>query len=101
MARCIDIKQLYQCETCSHHFSGKCDTWCECGESYRPAMALLKIIEAEEVRHGEWINNHCSVCGMTPIGEELWKHLDIDPPRFEYCMDFCPCCGAKMDGGTK
>ena len=58
-------------------------------------------VDVVEVKHGKWIDNHCSVCGMTPIGEELWTHLDINPPRFEYCMDFCPCCGAKMDGGAK
>lgn len=54
-----------------------------------------------EVKHGEWIDNHCSVCGMTPLGEELWEHLNITPPKFELCMDYCPCCGAKMDGGKK
>lgn len=51
-----------------------------------------------EVRHGEWINNHCTVCGMTPIGEEAWTRLGLTPPKFELCMSFCPCCGAKMDG---
>lgn len=50
-----------------------------------------------EVRHGRWINNHCTVCGMTPIGEEAWTRLGLTPPRFELCMSFCPCCGSKMD----
>ena len=51
-----------------------------------------------EVRRGRWINNHCTVCGQTPIGEEAWTRLGLTPPRFELCMSFCPCCGAKMDG---
>lgn len=51
-----------------------------------------------EVRHGEWEDNHCTACGMMPMGEEMWAKLDLTPPRFEYFMDFCPCCGAKMDG---
>lgn len=93
MEKYINIKQLYQCETCSHHFSGKCDTWCECGESYRPAMVLLNIIEAEEVRHGEWIYDHwcefkCSECGE-------WSNSKPYKGRELYC----PNCGAKMDGG--
>lgn len=51
-----------------------------------------------EVRRGKWINNHCTVCGMTPIGEETWTSLDLTPPKYELLMSFCPCCGAKMDG---
>ena len=55
-------------------------------------------IEAEPVRHGRWVNNHCTECGEMPMGTEAWERLDIEPPRFELFMDFCPCCGAKMDG---
>ena len=48
---------------------------------------------------GEWKDNHCTVCGMTPIGEENWTSHDITPPKFEWCMDFCPNCGADLRGG--
>ena len=48
---------------------------------------------------GEWKYNHCTVCGRTPIGEETWTSFGLTPPKFEYCMSFCPCCGAKMKGG--
>lgn len=58
---------------------------------------VLPRVEVKEVVYGRWENNHCTVCGMTPLGEELWEHLDIEPPRFERCMDYCPCCGAKMN----
>lgn len=51
-----------------------------------------------EVRHGEWVDNHCSLCGMTPLDERVWKDLGLTPPKYEYCMTFCPICGAKMDG---
>lgn len=34
---------------------------------------------------------------MTPLGEELWEHLDLEPPKFEYYMNYCPECGTKMD----
>lgn len=44
-----------------------------------------------EVRHGEWLERsygelQCSACGIVQEDE---------PHRYNYC----PCCGAKMDGG--
>ena len=65
-------------------------------------LALDTIDEAEtvdavEVVRARWVDNHCTACGMMPMGEELWKHMDIAPPRMECFMDYCPCCGAKMD----
>lgn len=50
---------------------------------------------------GEWVNNHCSVCGMTPIGEETWERHGDTPPRFELFMDYCSNCGARMRGGDR
>lgn len=57
-------------------------------------------VDAAEVVHARWVDNHCTACGMMPMGDELWTHLDADPPKMEWFMDYCPCCGAKMDGGT-
>lgn len=50
------------------------------------------------VRHGRWVDNHCTACGMMPMGDEMWKHLDLEPPLFERFMDYCPSCGCRMDG---
>lgn len=50
---------------------------------------------------GEWKDNHCTNCGMMPIGDEIFKYLDMTPPRFDLFMDFCPNCGAKMKGGAE
>lgn len=36
----------------------------------------------DEVRHGRWVDLHCTVCGK--VG---WSDED----------DYCPNCGAKMD----
>lgn len=54
-------------------------------------------IEAEPVRHGRWVDKmvrdwHCSECGKKA--------------RFDgYCYDdkpnYCPNCGARMDGEQK
>lgn len=48
-------------------------------------------IDAVEVVHGEWIEDeygfiHCSICGM-----------EYDEPE-HYKTNYCPNCGAKMDG---
>ena len=50
------------------------------------------------VRHARWVDNHCTACGMMPMGDEMWKHCDFEPPRFEWFMDYCPSCGCRMDG---
>ena len=50
--------------------------------------------DVQEVRHGEWVDNgiqdsmlsECSLCGF-PCGA--------------CTFNFCPNCGAKMDGGNK
>ena len=35
-------------------------------------LGFSPTADVVEVRHGRWINNHCTVCGQTPIGEEAW-----------------------------
>ena len=69
-------------------------------------MSGVKILnqfpgaDVAPVRHGRWVDNHCTACGMMPMGDEMWKLCDFEPPRFEKFMDYCPTCGAKMDGGA-
>ncbi len=52
-----------------------------------------------KVKHGEWISVEgdvifkCSVCEA-----EISTSWDYDN---EYMFCYCPCCGAKMDGGMK
>lgn len=53
-------------------------------------------IDVAPVRHGRWINvphklaRICSVCNR----DEPYKFADIDADVYDYC----PNCGAKMDG---
>ena len=58
------------------------------------------VADVAPVRHGRWVDNHCTACGMMPMGDEMWKKYDCDPPLFDRFMDYCPSCGAKMDGGV-
>ena len=63
---------------------------------------LIESVPTEDVapvRHARWVDNHCTACGMMPMGDEMWKNLDVEPPLFDWFMDYCPSCGAKMDGG--
>lgn len=45
--------------------------------------------DVEPVRHGRWVGKtyKCSICGK-------W----IDPLQGDADMNYCPNCGAKMDG---
>ena len=58
----------------------------------------MKAADVAPVRHARWVDNHCTACGMMPMGNEIWKHLDLEPPLFERFMDYCPSCGCRMDG---
>ena len=68
----------------------------------RAQRAILDAPAADvaPVRHAKWVDNHCTACGMMPMGDEMWKNLGFEPPLFERFMDYCPSCGAKMDGGA-
>ena len=70
------------------------------GEKFEAAILKIPAADVAPVRHGRWVDNHCTACGMMPMGDEMWKLCDFEPPRFEKFMDYCPNCGAKMDGGA-
>lgn len=56
----------------------------------------------DPVKHGKWLiteafphHIYCSACSKTYIPNDRWQiWVDGDLPR-----DYCPNCGAKMDGG--
>lgn len=61
-------------------------------------------IEAEPVRHGKWVKSrspggtllcNCSVCGDSAISQDN----DWGDVIYYHETDFCPYCGARMDGG--
>ena len=71
------------------------------GEKFEAAILKIPAADVAPVRHGRWVDNHCTACGMMPMGDEMWELCDFEPPRFEKFMDYCPICGAKMDGGAE
>ena len=63
---------------------------------FRSIIQRAPAADVAPVRHAKWVDNHCTACGMMPMGDEMWKNCDFDSPRFEKFMDYCPNCGAKM-----
>ncbi len=55
----------------------------------------ITTIEAEPVRHGRWDFTSCSLCGHSFLE---YAEADCDHSFYRYLPNFCPHCGAKMDG---
>ena len=83
-----DIKMRY-CNNCARPNEIKCG---DCRvDDMLGEIEDAPTADVEEVRHGEWIYAHwcefrCSICG----------HWSKTEPRGK--ENFCPNCGAKMDG---
>lgn len=62
-------------------------------EGYKEWLEQLPTIEAEPVRHGQWLTfgsmHSCSICGETVLVPTTITGI----PTYDYC----PHCGAKMD----
>ena len=56
----------------------------------------IPAADVEPVKHGHWIYEnfytHCSVCGKMAIYDKYGQEVE---------SDYCPRCGAKMDGGEQ
>lgn len=67
----------------------------------RKALQMTPTADVQEVRHGRWIEKNldafrkvecsCSMCGWSGV-ENYDSYVDI------HDFEFCPYCGAKMDG---
>ena len=62
MAEYVSVDQLFKCETCFHNQNGKCSSWCDSVESYRPAYDKLKKVDAVEVVRCK----NCRHCKVNP-----------------------------------
>ena len=69
MAEYIDTKYLFKCETCRHHRSDSCDTWCENGEVYSPNMSkiptadVVEVVRCKDCIHSDTMKN---------INSQIW-----------------------------
>ena len=91
------IKEIH-CAECDSYHGVRCRAcWVDDTLDYIDSEPAADVAP---VRHGRWVDNHCTACGMMPMGDEMWEICDFEPPRFEKFMDYCPNCGAKMDRGV-
>ena len=71
----------------------------------RKIMEEAPAVDAVPVVHGRWINYpeclryesaYCEEDIVCSECHSVWNIIDNDADRFDYC----PACGAKMDGDT-
>lgn len=65
-------------------------------------MALIGIqptADVAPVAHGRWDGNTCTACKL-PWNYQMVQDAD-DWGYFDPMPDYCPNCGAKMDGGVE
>ena len=73
---------------------------CHTLSMFEDYIKRLPLIDAAEVLHGRWIDNCtnivCSVCNAEYSDEIVFMNRDFEFEDLQYC----PNCGAKMDGGN-
>lgn len=95
------IKERY-CKNCNSYNGVLCGScWADDAIGF---FEDATTVDAVEVVHGEWLEEHgfdahnneywvhcCSVCEEQALVDVLWRE--------EQLTDYCPHCGAKMNGG--
>ena len=70
--------------------------WNDCLMRVKSMVSKAPTINAVPVVYGHWETNSdrpdSLICSVCKCGFDMWKH---DP------HNFCPNCGAKMDGGYR
>ena len=67
---------------------------------YKPAIAEVinvLVMDAQEVRHGHWINHYDDIWPVESTMECSLCHEEQGIDMLD--TNYCPNCGAKMDGG--
>lgn len=70
-------------------------------EKLRKAILTLENENVQPVKHGHWIDiyQYCKLHGYKPSGMGLHYWCSECNKSVEHKSDYCPNCGAKMDGG--
>ena len=69
----------------------------DCPKNY-PEEKCEHWIEVEEVKHAKWVTGTwCSNCSRFPISCDL----PVDNKQLAKTFEYCPHCGAKIDGGVE
>jgi hypothetical protein len=97
--RLIDSDALSSdiCKDCNAVQNGACNY------DICPLVAWIEeapTIEAEPVRHGEWV--HTDKAASWKCKDECGECHYHTADRVDLsCFNYCPNCGAKMDGGCE
>ena len=105
---CIEREAAYK--ACEAYFSGVCVYDVSASEvinDFENVIEAVPTADVAPVRHGHWIRPdvpntrsykwQCSECGQTAY----WLHYGNRGNKNIICKyNYCPNCGAKMDGDT-
>lgn len=71
------------------------DFWCSSVDicNAKKIVSEQPTADVQEMRHGEWLGDMCSMCG----GDAL-EDSDEAETYGTIHSNYCPHCGAKMDG---
>ena len=56
--------------------------------------------EVAPVRHGRWVDHMCRDWRCSECGEKISKVRSVDGYCYNDLPNYCPNCGARMDGGA-
>ena len=56
------------------------------------------VVEIQLVRHGRWVDHMCRDWRCSECGEKINKVRNVDGYCYDDKPNYCPNCGAKMDG---
>lgn len=73
--------------------------WNDCIMRVKSMVSKAPAAEVAPVVHGRWDGNECTVCKL-PWNYNMVQNAD-DWGYFDPMPDYCPNCGAKMDGGSE
>lgn len=89
------MKGISYCDECANYDweNERCNKGASIEDDYGRIYQDCPLPDAEPVRHGKWIKFHdefskCSLCNYPTYTS--WNQTD-----------YCPNCGAKLDGGAK
>lgn len=66
-------------------------------EDLKSAISNIPAADVSPVVHGKWYGNDCTVCKL-PWNYNMVQDAD-DLGYFDPMPEYCPNCGARMDGG--
>ena len=65
-------------------------------------LEIIPAADVAPVRHGRWIGYHEADIGYDEYGVRCSNcNFEVEDHEVDFVMNYCPNCGAKMDGGAE